>query len=684
MTGSVGKPGAGLPATFAFNARLLNLPEGLRSGLAIASVLVLAEWVDLPGLVWAALAAWLASLVDPGGPLRGRLVAQLVFSLAGAAITAAVGLLVAALPVPMMVLFGTGCIFVLALLRALGAGGLQMGILLSLVLVLALRAPVADPGEAAGAGLLFLAGALWAALLTALLWRIHPFETARGAVAGCWQALERLNADLRDMLGTPSQDAGNWMRHAREHRRDVRLVLEEARSRILAQAADLRDAAWRLDPAWQRLQAAEQVFDALVALGDLLEQDDAPPTRLAAARLLDALEPLLRDMAAGTAAKRPAALAPRIEVLAHAAAAPGCAALRPIVMRLLDGLDMATASAAVATAAAWRDAPIPAAPGGWQAIRAQLHRDAPVLRHALRLSAAAAAAFTMTLGWPVSHDYWLTIALLTTLQPDVATTMARAAERIGGTMVGATIGAVIALLLPTAMSMAIAVFVLAVPTAALRRVSIGVFVTGVSAVVVILLQIDHPGEAEALHIALQRALYTLAGGVVALACAVLLWPDWAGARLESSLRAALVAYLRYASLAVAQMLGDASEATMLEARRIVGQTSAEAEELLQRALLEHARSRTAGLGAALGVDDWMRRAGGRIASLRLASDLSDQAAGQAWRDWFDAAAAVLVAGGTELPPRPDVEAEPALAEIGRQCDLAAHALGRLRDVGGGL
>ena len=49
-----------------------------------------------------------------------------------------------------------------------------------------------------------------------------------------------------------------------------------------------------------------------------------------------------------------------------------------------------------------------------------------------------------------------------------------------------------------------------------------------------------------------------------------------------------------------------------------------------------------------------------------------------------AAAAVLVAGGTTLPPRPDVEAEPALAEIGRQCDLAAHALGRLRDVGVGL
>ncbi|GGJ37311.1 FUSC family protein [Neoroseomonas lacus] len=674
-------PGDGLPRTFIFDLRLLNPAEGLRSGLAIASVLILAEWVHLPGLVWAALAAWLACLVDPGGPLRGRLVAQGVFAAAGAVITALVGLLVAALPIPVTVLLGAAGIFAFAMLRALGAGGMQLGIMLSLVLVLALRQPVTELREAAIAGAQFLAGASWAALLTALLWRIHPFQTARGAVAGCWRAMGRLTDDLRELLRTPGCGPDDWIRHAREHRRDVRLALEDARSRVLAYAAALRDAAWRLDPTWQRLGAAEQVFDALVALGDLLEQDDAPPTRVAAMRLLDALAPLLAGMAAGTAANRAVGPVPRGELMALTAAAPDCAALRPIVARLLDGLDAAAAPGADTD---WRDRTAGTTAGGWRAIRAQMHRGAPILRHASRLAAAAAAAFTLTLGWPVAHDYWLTIALLMTLQPDVATTLARAAERIGGTMVGATVGAVVALLLPSAMSMAFAVLVLAVPTAAMRRVSFGIFVAGVSAVVVVLLQIDMPGQAEALHIALQRALYTLVGGGFALVCAVALWPDWAAARLDATLRIALMAYLRYARLAVAQMLGETSEAVMLEARRTVGQTSAEAEEVLQRALLEHARSRTVGLGAALGVDDWMRRAGGRIASLRLGVTLTDRVAAQAWRDWFDAAALALNGGAGELPPRPGVEAEPALAEIGRQLDLAAQGLARLREVGARL
>ncbi|MEO3471010.1 FUSC family protein [Roseomonas sp. CAU 1739] len=665
-------PGAGLPATFSIDPRLLNLPEGLRSGLAIASVIVLAEWVHLPGLVWAALAAWLACLVDPGGPLRVRLRAQLLFGGIGAAITMGFGVLLAVLPLPVMVVLGAAVVFALSLLRVLGPGGVQLGTLLSVVLVLALRSALTDLPAAGIAGALFLAGALWAMLLTALLWRIHPFQTSRGAVAGCWLALGRLNDDLRAMVATPAGATADWVRHARQHRRDVRLVLEDARGRILAQAAELRDAAWRLDPSWQRLEAAEQAFDALVALGDVLEQDEAPPTRAAAARLLEALGPLLRDLAQDPATNRAVGFAPQVALLAQAAAAPGCAALRPIVARLLEGLD-----AAPAQAASWRDTSIATAAGGWRAIGAQLRRDALLLRHALRVAVAAAAGIAAMLLWPAEHDYWLTIALLVTLQPDVATTMARAAERIGGTLLGAMVGAGIAMLLPSPMAMALAVLALAVPTAALRRVSFGIFVAGVSAVVVVLLEIDHPGQAEALRVAAQRAFYTLAGGALALICSVLLWPDWAGARLEAALRVALATVLRYAGLAVAQLRGEADEVAMLEVRRTVGQTSALAEDLLQRTLLEQGRSGSAALGAALGVDAAIRRAGGRIASLRLTTDRVDRAAGQAWRGWFDAAGAAVAAGQPNLPAPPGIETVPALDEIGRHCVMAAEGLERL-------
>jgi uncharacterized membrane protein YccC len=52
--------GAGLPGVFAFDLRALTLAEGLRSGLVIGFVVMLAEWLHRPAIIWVALAAWLA------------------------------------------------------------------------------------------------------------------------------------------------------------------------------------------------------------------------------------------------------------------------------------------------------------------------------------------------------------------------------------------------------------------------------------------------------------------------------------------------------------------------------------------------------------------------------------------------------------------------------------------------
>lgn len=93
--------------------------------------------------------------------------------------------------------------------------------------------------------------------------------------------------------------------------------------------------------------------------------------------------PLLGGMAAGTAANRAVGSAPRAELMALAAAAPDCAALRLIVERLLDGLD---AAAVPRAGTGWRDRTAGTTAGGWRTIRAQMNPGAPILRHASRLA----------------------------------------------------------------------------------------------------------------------------------------------------------------------------------------------------------------------------------------------------------------------------------------------------------
>ena len=71
-------------------------------------------------------------------------------------------------------------IFCASFARIYGQGGLQVGNLLSVVIVLALDTPARLPAACAQ-GLNFCAGAAWAAVLTLAIWRVHPYAPARRA-----------------------------------------------------------------------------------------------------------------------------------------------------------------------------------------------------------------------------------------------------------------------------------------------------------------------------------------------------------------------------------------------------------------------------------------------------------------------------------------------------------------------
>ena len=282
-----------MPSAIAFNPRGVSLAEGVRAALSMAVIVAASEWIDWPPLMEAALAAWLTCLCDAGGPIRRRVPFLLGFGIAGALLTGGLGLLAATAPLWVVVAAGTAAVLCTSMLRIYGQATMQVGNLLTVVTVLSLARDLPDPRTAALYSGVFLGGSLWALLLTMVIWRVYPYRPAQRAGAEVWRALALLTEDLRAVLRHPNANAALWERHAREHRRIVRAAIETGREVILATVRARGPVSARAAQSLIRLEAADQIFGALVALSELLETEKSPAARQPAERALRRLQPML-------------------------------------------------------------------------------------------------------------------------------------------------------------------------------------------------------------------------------------------------------------------------------------------------------------------------------------------------------------------------------------------------------
>jgi len=268
--------------------RALSIAEGIRAALSVAVLVAANEWLRLPALNEAALAALLTCLCDAGGPVRRRVPALLMFAVLGATLTAGLGAL-RPLGLPVVVPLACAVIFCTSFARVWGQSPLQVGNLLTVVTVLAL-----DRGEdlrtAATLGLFFLGGSIWALLLTMVIWRLHPYRPTRRAVAEVYRRLGTLAGDLSVLAATAEPPTHAWADHARAHRRHVRDGIEAARTLLLDTIRGRGAASPRAGQTLIQVEAADQLFGALIALSDVLEAADAQ-TRAAAARELSLVQP---------------------------------------------------------------------------------------------------------------------------------------------------------------------------------------------------------------------------------------------------------------------------------------------------------------------------------------------------------------------------------------------------------
>jgi uncharacterized membrane protein YccC len=271
------------------------------------------------------------------------------------------------------------------------------------------------------------------------------------------------------------------------------------------------------------------------------------------------------------------------------------------------------------------------------------------------------------------------------MQPYSALTLQRALERIGGTVLGGALAACLAMVCRTPVSMSLALFPLAVACLAFRPASYGVFITLLTPLVVLLSELGRIGASQ-LEIAAMRALYTVIGGVLALAGAVFLWPSWEPDRLDRELRAAIDAHGRYAAAELSLLLGEANVAAVEAARRAAGIASNNLEASLSRALLEPRGHGQELLECAIAVDAALRRMAGRLSAMQLVAAPADpvyQPVWQAWRSWIGASMTGLAqeppVALTKRPPLGGNKIDNAnLERVGRQIELIGGVLTRVQ------
>ncbi len=141
--------------------------------------------------------------------------------------------------------------------------------------------------------------------------------------------------------------------------------------------------------------------------------------------------------------------------------------------------------------------------------------------------------FTLVCHGPYTH--WLTITLVLVMQPFFATTWQRTLERVGGTLLGGAVAAILSAVLQTRLHLAGLLPVLGALALAVRQVSYGVYIAVYTPVVILLVEQIRPHESQTTS-PLARAGYTILGGLIAVAANALLWPSWQPAQVAQDLR----------------------------------------------------------------------------------------------------------------------------------------------------
>ncbi|MER5771322.1 FUSC family protein [Streptomyces sp. NPDC001985] len=229
-------------------------------------------------------------------------------------------------------------------------------------------------------------------------------------------------------------------------------------------------------------------------------------------------------------------------------------------------------------------------PGAVRAVRAELRRDSPVLRHAIRVSAVVCAGYLVGTALPLGHGYWAPMTSVMVMRPDFSQTYARSVARFGGTLIGVGVATAVVQGSHPGVPVSGCLAVLCAFAVYLsQRTGYVATNVAVSAYVVFLLNM---GGEDAGQTVPERVVLTLVGGLVAMV-AYALYPAWETPRLRNRLADWLKADGRYAAAVVDHYAHPADTDNQEVRRALLAARDARIvwQDALARAIHEPVRAR---------------------------------------------------------------------------------------------
>jgi uncharacterized membrane protein YccC len=579
---------------------------------------------------WAALGGFEAILVDNGGPYRSRLTTMLTVLVGGA--MACVIASLSTTPFWLSVLVTAGFCFAVTFGRVL-ANQLASTSVVILVLYFA-----GYGGEshtlygALGNALSYVLGGLWAAGFSLVLWPLDPFRPARLGVSRCYGMLAEFTSQVH-ATQPDSRDRQAERHRMHELQRQMRLSIESARTAIGATGARITARTQRARSLTVLLETADLLFAGTIRWTELLESSSDPHDQAAIEEALEwmegaektiavALESRPADGAASFALegshsiqhlrKREAA----IKTL-EAAMVPSDPLIRHLVQEerdillnievafeaiqaLWSGIEPSsrtTSSGAEIRSSLLARQVRPPSGTGWQsmldAARANWTTRSIMMRHALRMLVVGAADVLLMKMVHVSHGGWLAMTSIIVLQPTSSGTLRRGAQRVGGTIAGGVLAAILAAAIHSQEGIIVVVTITSIFTLATYAIDYGWYAFFLTPTFV-LLSLPHLRD---WHFAGVRIGNTVLGAAVAVLAMRLLWPEREqvemtrllarGAQADAEYVRAMLTFWRTTDSThhdAARV--DADRRLLAPSRRACGLAINDAEEALDRIMLE--------------------------------------------------------------------------------------------------
>lgn len=583
------------------------IANGVRAAVATLIPFFLAAALGRAELAWMALGGWLGTLADPGGLRTTRVKALGTFGIVGALIVplserCGSSVWLATVLLALVAFAGT-------LARALGPAAATVGTMT--VIVAAVGTSKTGNASYGIDALAFAAGALWATLLSSLVWPVSTHRPVRKAIAFVFEEMAEYAHALAECADTEEAGAA-WSQLALTHHRRIRAAIENALAIALAVRATRPGESALGGDLRVLLGRAEAQFPRLVALAVELEgmTVDARPATIATglrtfATTYEAIRgSLVARSEAGNGASPSAVDSPAAKTSdaldAPDAPLPSAATLlveklsvdseRALAFARTVGAGVAVVGESDAGGSRPSHAAIVALGNDAREVRDALSFRSVFFRHALRVAIAVSVASVV--GHRIAiHPHWVTVTTLAVLQPYPGPTSTRAAERVVGTVLGSLVAALITISIHAPLALAALMFPLSVAAVATRGRSYRLFTFFLTPVFVLIAE-RHPGD---WWTAAARAGDAVVGGVIALVAALVVLPSWERTRLPEAIDGMVKAVSAYRDAVVASLdLQGAEQRADIErsiaaARRAAGIAIGEAETSLERWMAEPLR-----------------------------------------------------------------------------------------------